>query len=368
MRGWQVTSYGKPSEALELREVPDPAPEAGRDPRPDDGERPQLQRGRRLPRSLPHDQPAAALHARDGVRRRGRRRGRRAPSRGSGAGSRRAGGPASVPMPSSSPDRRRWRSRRPSSSTTSRRRPSSTRSISPTSASTSGVASPPARRSSSTRPPAASVRRPCSWRSPRARASSPRSATTRRRRSCEKLGAELVVNYRNDDFVARVLDATSGAGVDVCFDGVGGETMMQSLRCLGRGGRHLVVGFASGIEAEEVPMVSGRALCFGNFDILGVILAYLDDAVVPHAGEFAPVPVPRFNPPTAAIGPAGPGPPARAPGRRSHPPDRRPRRPVRRPRPGPRRHGVAQHGRKDRRHPLVAHHCARGRHTTDQVS
>ena len=35
---------------------------------------------------------------------------------------------------------------------------------------------------------------------------------------------------------------------------------------------------------------------------LGVILAYLDDAAVPHAGEFAPVPVPRFNPPTAAIG------------------------------------------------------------------
>jgi NADPH:quinone reductase len=118
----------------------------------------------------------------------------------------------------------------------------------------------------------------------------------------EKLGADLVVNYRTDDFVARVLDATAGTGVEVCFDGVGGETMMQSLRCLARGGRHLVVGFASGIEAEEVPMVSGRALCFGNFDILGVILAYLDDAAVPHAGEFAPVPVPRFNPPTAAMG------------------------------------------------------------------
>ncbi len=118
----------------------------------------------------------------------------------------------------------------------------------------------------------------------------------------EQLGADVVVNYRTEDFVARVLDVTSGAGVDVCFDGVGGETMMQSLRCLGRGGRHLVVGFASGIEAEEVPMVSGRALCFGNFELVGVILSYVDAARLPHVTAFAPVPVPRFNPPTTHMG------------------------------------------------------------------
>jgi NADPH:quinone reductase len=118
----------------------------------------------------------------------------------------------------------------------------------------------------------------------------------------EGLGADLVINYRSEDFVARVLDATAGAGVDICFDGVGGDTMMQSLRCLSRGGRHLCIGFASGIEAEEVPMISGRALCFGNFDLLGVILAYVDEATVPHAGTFVPVPVPRFNPPTTEMG------------------------------------------------------------------
>jgi NADPH:quinone reductase len=118
----------------------------------------------------------------------------------------------------------------------------------------------------------------------------------------EQLGADVVVNYRTEDFVARVLDVTSGAGVEVCFDGVGGETMMQSLRCLGRGGRHLVVGFASGIEAEEVPMVSGRALCFGNFELVGVILSYVDAARLPHVTAFAPVPVPRFNPPTTDMG------------------------------------------------------------------
>jgi NADPH:quinone reductase-like Zn-dependent oxidoreductase len=118
----------------------------------------------------------------------------------------------------------------------------------------------------------------------------------------EGLGADIVVNYRTEDFVERVIDATSGAGVQICFDGVGGETMLQSLRCLGRGGRHLVIGFASGIEQEEVPMVSGRALCFGNFDLVGVILSYVDPALVPRTGRGVPVPVPRFNPPTVEMG------------------------------------------------------------------
>lgn len=119
----------------------------------------------------------------------------------------------------------------------------------------------------------------------------------------EGLGADVVVNYRREDFAARVLQLTDGRGVDVCFDGVGGQTMLESLRCLGRGGRHLVVGFASGIEAEEVPMVTGRMLCFGDFDLVGVILSYVEPAHLPSIdGGHLPVPVPRFNPPTTDTG------------------------------------------------------------------
>lgn len=116
------------------------------------------------------------------------------------------------------------------------------------------------------------------------------------------LGADVVVDYRTEDLVARVLEETGGTGVDVCFDGVGGDVTLRSLACLRRGGRHLVVGFAGGIEAEEVPLVSGRALAFGNFDLVGVILAYVDPAIEPHVHDRTPVPVPRFNPPTADIG------------------------------------------------------------------
>lgn len=104
------------------------------------------------------------------------------------------------------------------------------------------------------------------------------------------LGAEVVVDYRAEDFAAVVLEATDGRGVDLCFDGVGGEVMLRSLPCLARDGRHLVVGFASGIEAEEVPMVTGRTLCFGNISLVGVILSYGDPADVPPGTGYHPVP------------------------------------------------------------------------------
>ena len=118
----------------------------------------------------------------------------------------------------------------------------------------------------------------------------------------EELGADVAIDYRRADFAAAVLEATGGRGVDVCFDGVGGEVTLQSLRCLARGGRHLVVGFAGGIEAEEVPTISGRMLCFGNFDVLGVILAYLDDDIPPSPHWPLPGAPPRFNPPPASLG------------------------------------------------------------------
>ncbi len=109
-------------------------------------------------------------------------------------------------------------------------------------------------------------------------------------RLVRELGADYVIDYRSADFVEAVLNATHGRGVDLCFDGVGGQTMMQSLRCLARSGRHLVVGFASGIEAEEIPMVNGRTLCFGNISILGVLLSYGDPSLIPPGSGYNPTP------------------------------------------------------------------------------
>jgi len=59
-------------------------------------------------------------------------------------------------------------------------------------------------------------------------------------------GADLVVNYKTDDFVAAVKAFTSGKGVDVVYDGVGAATFEPSLDCLRPRGLMVSFGNASG--------------------------------------------------------------------------------------------------------------------------
>jgi NADPH:quinone reductase len=93
---------------------------------------------------------------------------------------------------------------------------------------------------------------------------------------CRSLGAAVVINYKEGDFVQAVLEATDGSGVDVAFDSVGGEVTTQTFQCMAFNGRHLLVGFASGIEAEDEGIIP-RPVLFGNFSLLGVCHAYVDD-------------------------------------------------------------------------------------------
>jgi NADPH2:quinone reductase len=91
---------------------------------------------------------------------------------------------------------------------------------------------------------------------------------------CRNLGADVAIDYRADDFAEAVLDATDGRGVDLIFDTVGGEITQRSFRCIARNGRHLMVGFSGGIEAEDESKITPRPIVFGNFALAGVILAY----------------------------------------------------------------------------------------------
>ncbi len=93
---------------------------------------------------------------------------------------------------------------------------------------------------------------------------------------CRSLGAAVTINYAESDFVEAVLEATDGRGVDVAFDTVGGEVTAKTFRCMAFNGRHLLVGFASGIEAEDEGIVP-RPILFGNFSLFGVCHAYVDD-------------------------------------------------------------------------------------------
>ncbi|WP_179188277.1 NADPH:quinone oxidoreductase family protein [Kiloniella majae] len=63
-------------------------------------------------------------------------------------------------------------------------------------------------------------------------------------------GADVCINYCDQNWVEMVKDATNGAGADVIYDPVGGDVGLQSLRCLARNGVILIVGFASGTITE----------------------------------------------------------------------------------------------------------------------
>lgn len=59
-------------------------------------------------------------------------------------------------------------------------------------------------------------------------------------------GCDHIVNYSQEDVVAKVRTLTDGAGVDVVFDSVGKDTFTSSLDCLKRRGLMVCVGTASG--------------------------------------------------------------------------------------------------------------------------
>ena len=68
------------------------------------------------------------------------------------------------------------------------------------------------------------------------------------------LGADVVVYYKETDFVKPVRDATDGRGVDVAYDSVGLETYRKSMQCLRRRGVCSLFGAASGIPDCVRPM------------------------------------------------------------------------------------------------------------------
>jgi NADPH2:quinone reductase len=101
---------------------------------------------------------------------------------------------------------------------------------------------------------------------------------------CRELGAELAIDYRREDFAARVREATGGRGADLVCDLVGGEVTRQSLTCLARGGRLMLTGFSGGIEAEDQAGLVPRPVVFGNVSVCGVMLAYVPDDFPETAG------------------------------------------------------------------------------------
>jgi len=68
--------------------------------------------------------------------------------------------------------------------------------------------------------------------------------------ACRKLGAEIAVNYREDDFVQVLKEATDGQGVDVILDMVGGEYVGRNLNLAATDGRVVNIAFQKGSRVE----------------------------------------------------------------------------------------------------------------------
>jgi NADPH2:quinone reductase len=96
---------------------------------------------------------------------------------------------------------------------------------------------------------------------------------------CRELGADFAINYRATDFVAEVEEITYGRGVDVAFDAVGGDVTVQTFRCMGFNGRHLVAGFSDDIQLEDASYITPRPMAYGNFSLCGVCLVYVNDPI-----------------------------------------------------------------------------------------
>ncbi|WP_123028327.1 NAD(P)H-quinone oxidoreductase [Mycolicibacterium stellerae] len=67
---------------------------------------------------------------------------------------------------------------------------------------------------------------------------------------CKELGAEILINYREEDFVARLRDATDGAGADVILDIMGASYLDRNVDALANDGRLVIIGMQGGIKAE----------------------------------------------------------------------------------------------------------------------
>jgi NADPH2:quinone reductase len=92
------------------------------------------------------------------------------------------------------------------------------------------------------------------------------ASSPEKRAICREHGADEVIDYATAELKSALSALTSGKGVDVVFDPVGGAVTEAALRSCGWRGRHLVIGFASG----EIPRVPANLTLLKGCSLVGV--------------------------------------------------------------------------------------------------
>ncbi|WP_029008948.1 NAD(P)H-quinone oxidoreductase [Azospirillum halopraeferens] len=85
-------------------------------------------------------------------------------------------------------------------------------------------------------------------------------------RACEGLGAERAIDYRTEDFVAVLKEATGGKGVDVVLDMVGGDYIARDIEVMAPDGRHVSIAFLRGakVTLNLFPVMTKRLTLTGS--------------------------------------------------------------------------------------------------------
>lgn len=76
------------------------------------------------------------------------------------------------------------------------------------------------------------------------------AGTPEKTRACEELGDVRAINYREEDFVEAVKEATAGHGADVILDMVGGDYVERDLRAAAIDGRIVQIAFLKGSKVD----------------------------------------------------------------------------------------------------------------------
>ncbi|MEU2895189.1 NAD(P)H-quinone oxidoreductase [Streptomyces sp. NPDC001273] len=76
------------------------------------------------------------------------------------------------------------------------------------------------------------------------------AGTAEKLERCAELGADILVNYREQDFVAELKRATDGAGADVILDNMGAKYLDRNVQALAVNGRLAIIGMQGGVKGE----------------------------------------------------------------------------------------------------------------------
>ncbi|RYG77359.1 NAD(P)H-quinone oxidoreductase [Yimella sp. RIT 621] len=67
---------------------------------------------------------------------------------------------------------------------------------------------------------------------------------------CRELGAEILIDYKQQDFVEQIKDAADGRGADVILDVIGAKYLARNVSALAPDGRLVIIGMQGGAKAE----------------------------------------------------------------------------------------------------------------------